>query len=110
MKYTRKPETVEAFRFTNDSEVTGPDWFGDAVKREEIFIDRNLVDGAIRIYGCSIKQGKNWIHAKIGDYIIKDSAGSIFICAKDQFHRQYTKEEVSKMPVKGTRKKGSDKG
>lgn len=45
MKYRQKPIEVDAFRFTKDSEVYAPEWFSDAVEREEVFIDRSIIDG-----------------------------------------------------------------
>jgi len=110
MRYTRNPETVEAFKFTEESEITAPDWFADAVKKEKIFIDRSLTDGAVHIYGCSIAQGKNWIKARNGDYIVKDSDGNIFPCKADKFQRHYTKEEVTGMTSRKSKKSGSSKG
>ena len=85
MIYRRKPELVEAFQFNSDSEITAPKWFAEAMDQEQIYIDKNLVDGAIHTYGCSIKSGTVWLKGKIGDYIIRDSAGNIYPCKKRDF-------------------------
>lgn len=91
MKYIRKPEQIEAFVFATDAEILAPDWFSAAVNQEQIFIDRNLVDGAVHVYGCSIKSNTGWLRAKLGDYIIKDSRGKIYPCKKSEFCTQYEK-------------------
>lgn len=95
--------------FTTDAEILAPKWFGEAVDHDQIFIDKNLVDGAIRTYGCSIKSGTGWLRAKIGDYIIRDSRGKIYPCKKGEFDTQYEKvsgKEVPTMPVKTKKPKG----
>ena len=88
-KFTFKPVEVEGFRFSKESEITGPDWFGKAVREESVFIDRKLLDGAAHVYGCSIKTSRGWIHAKLGDYIMRSDNGDIFPVMKRTFKKYF---------------------
>lgn len=99
MRYIRKPEQIEAFVFTADVEVLAPKWFCTAVDQETIFIDRNLVDGAAHVYGCSIKNNTGWLRAKLGDYIIRDSHGKIYPCKKSEFGAKYKKCDEDRRKV-----------
>ncbi len=54
MKYRKKPVEVEAFCFTDDTDMVVPRWFTQAVIDEKVWIDRCLVDDHIHIYGCTI--------------------------------------------------------
>lgn len=46
MKYKRKVPTVEAFQLNRDAEINAPGWFARAVKKEMIYFDRCITDGA----------------------------------------------------------------
>lgn len=108
MKYRQKPVEVDAFQFTKDSEVYAPEWFSDAVKREDIFIDRSIVDGTANVYGCSIKKAGGWNRARIGDFIIQEPTGDIVVCNADIFCRTYQHidgREVENVNCKGNRNK-----
>lgn len=89
MKYKRKVPTVEAFQLNRDAEINAPGWFARAVKKEMIYFDRCITDGAIFIYGCTINTGCGKLRAKIGDYIVKDNSGEIRICKAKKFKEQY---------------------
>lgn len=89
MKYQRKPAVVEAFRFDTDSEVMAPEWFLKAVQKERIFIDRCIIDGAVRIYGCTIHTKSGRARAKVGDYIIWEPSGEIRPCKAKEFREEY---------------------
>lgn len=89
MKYKRKPAVVEAFRFDEDAEITAPAWFTKEVEKEKIFIDRSILDGAVHIYGCTVYTKSGKMKAKVGDYIIRDSSGSIRICKAKEFREEY---------------------
>lgn len=54
MRYIRKPETVDAFQFGADAEVSAPSWFMKELEKEQIFINRVITDGATKVYGCTI--------------------------------------------------------
>lgn len=114
MKYRQKPIEVDAFQFTKDSEVYAPEWFSDAVKREEIFIDRSIIDGSANVYGCSIKKAGGWNRAKVGDFIIKEPTVDITVCSEAVFCRIYQHidgREVESMACKGKSKgKGGKRG
>lgn len=92
MFFIRKPERVEAFKFTDDVERTAPAWFDQLVQKEKIYIDRIMTDGSVRIYGCTIATSSGKAKAKIGDYVIRDSAGEVYVCKKKDFQRQFEKE------------------
>ena len=91
MKYRKKPVIVEAFRFTDDVEMIVPEWFTQAVIDEKILIDRSLVDGHMHIYGCTINTKGGRMHAKIGDYIIRERNGNLHSCRADAFKKTYEK-------------------
>ena len=56
--------------------MIAPEWFTQAVIDEKILIDRSLVDGHMHIYGCTINTKGGRMHAKIGDYIIREKTGT----------------------------------
>ncbi len=89
MKYRKKPIEVEAFRFTNDTDVIAPKWFTQAVIDEKVWIDRSLVDGHMHIYGCTISTLGGRMHAKLGDYIVRSPDGGLCPCKPDVFRREY---------------------
>lgn len=91
MKYRKKPVEVEAFQLTTDVDVIAPDWFTKAVAAEEIWIDRILEDGHVRVYGCTINSQRGSQHARIGEYIIREPDGTIHACKKNVFIRDYEK-------------------
>lgn len=87
MKYKRKVPTVEAFQLNRDAEINAPGWFARDVKKEMIYFDRCITDGAIFIYGCTINTGCGKLRAKIGDYIVKESSGEIRPYKSNDFAR-----------------------
>lgn len=91
MRYRKKPIEVQAFRFTDSSDRTAPQWFNHAVDEEKAWIDRCLVDGHARIYGCSIRTPTGQVHAKLGDYIIREPDGTMYPCKPDVFTKTYEK-------------------
>ncbi|MGN0398798.1 MAG: hypothetical protein ACI4EO_01605 [Blautia sp.] len=99
---------------TKDVDMQAPKWFIDAVDKEIAFIDRVMVDGSVRVYGCSIRNSGAWQKAKIGDYIVKGVTGDIFPCKEEVFCKTYQYidgKEVEPMSCKGKGKgKGGKKG
>ena len=91
MKYRKRPAEVEAFRLTSDVDFIAPDWFTQAVADEKIWIDRSIVDGHVHIYGCTIQMPEGRMHAKLGDYIIRDADGRIYPCKSNVFKRDFEK-------------------
>lgn len=89
MKYRQKPVEVEAFKLTTDPERIAPDWFTKAVADERIYIDRVMKDGNIDVYGCTIRTKHGKVHAKLGDYVIKDINGELYPCKADIFKKTY---------------------
>ncbi|MBS5285140.1 MAG: hypothetical protein ACLRVB_05610 [Blautia sp.] len=89
MKYRKKPVEVEAFCFHTDVEAVAPKWFTQAIVDERIWIDRSIVDGHARIYGCTIHTLEGRMHAKLGDYIIKGVNGELYPCKSDIFRKTY---------------------
>lgn len=89
MKYQRKPAVVEAFRFSADVEVVAPDWFMKEIQKEKVIIDRSLVDGAVRVYGCTLHTRYGRARAIVGDYIIREPSGEIRPCKESHFKREY---------------------
>jgi hypothetical protein len=64
VKYRKKPVVVEAFQLTNYVDMVAPDWFTDAVNKEDVFMDRSIVDGVARIYGCTVTTLEGRMQAK----------------------------------------------
>lgn len=84
---------VQAFRLTRDVEYTGPDWLGAAIRADNAYIDRCLIDGASTVYGCTIRTPNGRVQAKIGDYIIREPDGSLSVRKKECFKRLYRRAE-----------------
>ncbi len=91
MVYRCRHPDVDAFEFTEDAELTAPEWFINAVDREEIFIDRVIVDGSSHVYGCSIRSPTRRDRAQNGDYIVRDVLGNIQVIPRDNFREMYEK-------------------
>ena len=89
MLYRKKPVFVDAFKFTNDSELIAPDWFTQAVIDREVTIKRKTIDGHAVINGCIIKTLEGNHRARIGDYIIRGVAGELYPCKPNIFERTY---------------------
>lgn len=77
MKYRRRNPVADAFQLNRDAEVNAPEWFLRAVKKEVIYFDRCIMDGDVRIYGCTINTGCGKLRAKVGDYIVRENTGEI---------------------------------
>lgn len=91
MKYRSKSEEVDAFKLSEDSEVIGPEWFVRQISEDKI--DRMLVDGAVRVTGCTIYQDKNRFRARNGDYVIRWKDGTITAEPPKRFKKKFVKED-----------------
>ena len=89
MKYKRKVPTVEAFRLDRDAEINAPGWFAKAVKKEMIYFNGCITDGAIFIYGCTINTDCGKLRAKVGDYIVRENSGEIRPYKTKEFERVF---------------------
>lgn len=78
MSYRMRPVIVEAFRWTYD---IVPDWWVD---RQDTAVD--TITSALYIYLLT-----GTITARIGDYIILDSSGTISVCPQEHFDFRYEK-------------------
>lgn len=87
MKYRKKSVVIEAFRLTDDTEMTATKWFTQAVAEETVWIDRSIVDGHTRVYGCTISTLEGRMYAKLGDYIIRGVSGELYPCKPDIFKK-----------------------
>lgn len=94
MKLIRRAMPVEAFVFTKDAEMTAPKWFGKLLDTDRVFIDRAIVDGAVKVYGCTIRAPAGSYKAKIGDYIVKDANENISVCKKNELAKEYEKTKM----------------
>ncbi len=93
MKYRTIPETVEAFRFTEQVEAVCPGWFARLIAEEKVYIDRILIDGAVHIRGCSIYMRDARLNARVGDYIIMWPDGEVTAEKPRRFKRRFRKEK-----------------
>ena len=89
MRYKRKPGKVEAFVFDKDVEITGPDWFLEAVDNGKVFLNRRIEDGAAMIYGCTIMTRTTKLRVALGDYVIRDEDGLFNKLPPSIFKRRY---------------------
>lgn len=109
MRYRKKPVVVDAFQLTRYVDMVAPDWFTKAVNEEKVFIDRSIVDGAARIYGCTVMTHEEQMRAKLGDYIIRGVNGELYPCKSDIFEKTYEKEGGETMGCRKGGKKGGRK-
>lgn len=89
MDYRQKKIKVQAFQLTRDVEFDAPDWFAKALEQEKAEIDKSIVDGSIRVYGCTIRTPQGRMKAKIGDYIIREPGGSLCVRKSSVFKQLY---------------------
>lgn len=93
VKYSTVPQVVDVYRMARDVEYNAPKWFAKAVNDGRIEINRILNDGAIHVYGCTVRAKEGRFNAKIGDYVIRRANGSIIVCISKDFNRYYCKYE-----------------
>ena len=87
MKYRRKPVEIEAFQFdgdmiTSDGKYYVPEWAVNALNNKVLFFED---DGELYL---RCKDG--YIeHVYVGDYIILDVRGVLFVYEPDVFEKMY---------------------
>ena len=87
MKYRRKPVEIEAFQFdgdmiTSDGKYYVPEWAVNALNNKVLFFED---DGELYL---RCKDG--YIeHVYVGDYIIRDVRGVLFVYEPDVFEKMY---------------------
>lgn len=83
MRYRKKPEEVEAFRWTGEDSAVLPVWLAVAMQQHSV----------AKRYPCLyIDTWEGTRRADPGDYIICDAKGKIYPCKQDIFEMTY--EEV----------------
>ena len=90
MKFRKKPVVIEAIKLTRS--FGWPEWFHDAVTRNEIITHGLGKFGEGKVY-CEIKTLEGVMTANEGDWIIKGINGEFYPCKPDIFEKTY--EEVS---------------
>lgn len=91
MNYIQKPVQVRAYQVTRQVEDDCPDWMHEPLQEERVEIDRSLVDGAARIYGCTVRTPEGKMHARTGDFIVMEPDGSLRVCKNSHFKTLYQK-------------------
>ena len=87
MKYRRKPVEIEAFQFdgdmiTSDGKYYVPEWAVNALNNKVLFFDD---DGELYV-----RREDGYIeHVYVGDYIILDVRGVLFVYEPDVFEKMY---------------------
>ena len=87
MKYRRKPVEIEAFQFdgdmiTSDGKYYVPEWAVNALNNNVLFFED---DGELYLR-CE----DGYIeHVYVGDYIIRDVRGVLFVYEPDVFEKMY---------------------
>lgn len=89
MEYIQKPVKVRAYQVTRQVEDDHPDWLREPFYEERVVIDRSLVDGAARVYGCTVRTPEGKMHAKAGDYIVMEPDGSLRVYKNSHFKTLY---------------------
>lgn len=79
MKYKKRPETIEAYRFRVDAIV--PSWFTDLVQAKAVTLHEDET--------CSFQAGNQLISASKGDYLVLDFDGSVYAVRAELFERNY---------------------
>jgi hypothetical protein len=91
-EYRKKPVAIEAFQFQrrNNGPVPYPDWYDDAVTRNDIITHNTgkWHDPTQPAY-CEIKTLEGVMRANEGDWIIRGIKGEIYPCRDDIFAATY---------------------
>lgn len=87
MKYRRKPVEIEAFQFdgdmiTSDGKYYVPEWAVNALNNKVLFFED---DGELYLR-CKYGYIE---HVYVGDYIILDVRGVLFVYEPDVFEKMY---------------------
>lgn len=90
-QYVQRRVKVRAYQVTRKIEDDCPSWMWKPMQQERIEVDRSLVDGSIRVYGCTVRTPEGKMHAKAGDYIIQEPDGSLRVCKNTHFKELYEK-------------------
>lgn len=86
--YESRPHAIEAFYF-QDMKVKPPSWFLDAFKVGDVAVVNNERDKYIVIYN---KQRGEMRKAFEGDWICKNSEGTIFPLTNGEFNAAFKKQ------------------
>lgn len=85
-EFRKKPVKIKAFKLAQ--RVAWPEWFHDAVSRNDI-ITHGMGKFASGDVSCEIKTLEGVMRANEGDYIIQGVKGEIYPCKSDIFHMTY---------------------
>jgi hypothetical protein len=100
MEFRKKPVVIEAFQFQrrNNGPVPYPDWYEDAVTRNDIVTSNTgkWHDPTKPAY-CLIQTLEGTMRADEGDWIIRGIMGEIYPCKPDIFAATY--ENATPSPV-----------
>ena len=94
MRYEAKRVLVQAYQVTRDVETDFPEWIAEPMRNDRIEIDRSLVDGASRVYGCTVRTPEGKMRAKIGDFILLEPDGSLRVMKNQHFKLLYEKTAI----------------
>lgn len=85
--YNRKPESIEAFKWTGDIEQGGePEWIVEALKNGSVKIDRdNFDEPKMILSGIFVDYT-----ASIGDYICRLGDGEPYVMSAEDFESRYS--------------------
>ena len=97
MKYRKKPIIIEAVQI--EKRLLAPDWFQDAVSRNDIITHGMGKFGSGEIY-VEIKTLEGVMRGDVGDYIIRGVKGEIYPCKADIFEMSY--EATFEMSCEGS--------
>lgn len=99
-KYKRKPDTVDAFKWTGGPDQTeDPEWIVEKMKSGEVRIyteteeehtyDDNKPIVAVAAIWMEIETLEGTMRADQGDYIVKGIKGEIYPCKPDIFEANH---------------------
>lgn len=82
MKFRKKPVVIEAYQFTQNTDARNPrpDWFQDAVTRDEVTTHPDC---------AFIHTLEGTMRAELGDWVIRGVKGELYPCKPDIFAQTY---------------------
>lgn len=101
-QYRKKPVVIEAmqFRRRNNGPVPYPEWFDEAVSRNDIFVhNTGKWNNPILPAYCEIKTLEGVMRADEGDWIIRGVKGEMYPCKPDVFAITYEPPATQTDPV-----------
>lgn len=92
-RYTKKPVTVEAIRWTGENLQELKNFVGDSLEYDILDAAWEVGKGPVTV-NVRIRTLEGIHHASVGDFIIKGVHGEFYPCKPDIFQETYVEAEV----------------